>query len=351
MNVMTDRFKATVETFDSTVKVIAEMSANHGGKFPRAIELLNRCAGSGVNLVKFQHYKPETMTIRSNLEAFRVASGTPWVGRDLFGLYQEAMTPWEWTGDLVAHCRGLGLEWFSTPFDFTAVDFLEPFNPWGYKIASFELVDLPLIRYVASTGRPLVISTGMATEDEIDQAINAAWEGGTKSITLLRCNSSYPSVPSEMDLAAIPYMGKRWGVPIGLSDHTLTSTSAIVAVALGATMIEKHVTLRRSDGGPDADFSLEPDELRMLVKDVHEASAALGEVRFGPSEREKASLAFRRSLRFVSDMSAGEVISAENVRSIRPSGGLSPDSISEVVGRRVAVDVVIGQPVTWDLVE
>jgi pseudaminic acid synthase len=334
-----------------TPLVVAEISANHDGKISRALEIIRSSAECGANLVKFQHYTAETITVRSRLKDFDISGGTLWDGSTLFDLYQEAATPWEWTDDLAALCGELGLEWFSTPFDFSAVDFLEPFEPWGYKIASFELVDLPLIRYAASTGRPLVMSTGMATEEEIDKALDAAWDGGTKSVTLLRCNSSYPAVPSEMDLAAIPYMAKRWGVPVGLSDHTLTSTSAVVAVALGATMVEKHVTLQRSDGGPDAEFSLEPEEFARLVTDVHEASAALGEVRFGPSEREKASLAFRRSLRFVSEMSAGEVISAENVRSIRPSGGLSPDFMSEVLGRRVKADVVIGQAVTWDLVE
>jgi pseudaminic acid synthase len=331
--------------------VVAEISANHGGSWAVANQLIGSIANAGAKAVKFQHYKPETLTARSSLPEFQVKGGTLWDGRQLFDLYQEAMTPWEWTGDLVAQCRALGLEWFSTPFDHSAVDFLEPFEPWGYKIASFELVDLPLIRYVASTRRPVVMSTGMATEDEIDRAVEAAWDGGARSVSLLRCNSSYPAVPSEMDLAAIPYMAKRWGVPIGLSDHTLTTTSAVVAVALGATMIEKHVTLRRTDGGPDAEFSLEPEELTMLVRDVLEASAALGEVRFGPSQREKASLAFRRSLRFVSDMGPGDVITAENVRSIRPSGGLPPDDFSELLGRRVNRNIVLGEPVSWADIE
>ena len=331
--------------------VVAEISANHDGKISRALEIIRSSAECGANLVKLQHYTAETITVRSRLKDFDISGGTLWDGSTLFDLYQKAATPWEWTDDLAALCGELGLEWFSTPFDFSAVDFLEPFEPWGYKIASFELVDLPLIRYAASTGRPLVMSTGMATEEEIDKALDAAWEGGTKSVTLLRCNSSYPAVPSEMDLAAIPHMAKRWGVPIGLSDHTLTSTSAIVAVALGATMIEKHVTLRRSDGGPDAEFSLEPDELRMLVRDVYEASAALGEVRFGPSEREKASLVFRRSLRFVADMASGDVITTENVRSIRPSGGLPPDDLFTLLGRRVTRNIILGEPVSWTDIE
>jgi N-acetylneuraminate synthase len=314
-------------------------------------QLLEAIAVSGSEFVKFQHYKPETLTVRSDLDDFKVKGGTLWDGRQLFDLYREAATPWEWTRDLVSLCEDLDLKWFSTPFDPSAVDFLESFEPWGYKIASFELVDLPLIRYVASTGRPLVMSTGMASEDEIDAAVDAAWVGGAESVTLLRCNSSYPAIPSEMDLAAIPVMAARWGVPVGLSDHTMSSTSSIVAVALGATMIEKHVTLRRSDGGPDGAFSLQPEELSELVRDVNEAYLALGEVRFGPTEKEQASLAFRRSLRFVRKMKAGEVISAADIRSIRPSGGLLPHEIELVLGRRVRRDLEVGQAVVWDLVE
>lgn len=331
--------------------LVAEVSANHGGQEQRLYSLLRAIAGTGVNVVKFQHYTPDTLTVRSSLPEFMVKGGTTWDGRNLYDLYAEAMTPWEWTRDMVDLCGELELEWFSTPFDRSAVDHLEEFDPGAYKIASFELIDLPLIRYVAATGRPIVMSTGMATEVEIDRAVEAAWEGGAAQVVLLRCNSSYPAAPSEMNLAAIPYMAQKWQVPIGLSDHTMTSTSAVVAVALGARLIEKHVINERSDGGPDSSFSLEPLELLDLVRDVREAHHALGSIRFGPTENEVASLAFRRSLRFVSSAKAGERVSLENVRSIRPSGGLPPEAISDVLGRALKRDVGVGEAVTDDLLE
>lgn len=328
--------------------VIAEVSANHNGNLRNAISIIEAAAEAGADAVKFQHYTPETITVRSSHPDFRVKGGTLWDGRQLADLYAEAMTPWEWTSDLVQAAQRCGLDWLSSPFDPSAVDFLEQFNVPAYKIASFELIDLPLIRYVASKGKSMIMSTGMASLGEIDAAVRAAREAGAASVSLLRCNSAYPADPSEMDLRAIPAMKQIWGLPVGLSDHTMTSTSAIAAVALGASIIEKHVTLRRSDGGPDAEFSLEPDELAQLVRDVRETYVALGDVRFGPSEREKASLAFRRSLRAVKPIAAGQIITSDNVRSVRPAGGLPPDALSAIVGMTTAVDLEIGDPITWE---
>lgn len=334
-----------------TPVVVAEVSANHGGKEKHMYSLLRAIAGTGAKVVKFQHYTPDTLTVRSSRPEFTVKGGTSWDGQTLYDLYAEAMTPWEWTRDMVALCRDLGMEWFSTPFDHSAVDYLEEFEPVAYKIASFELVDLPLIRYVASRRRPVVISTGMATEDEIDRAVDAAWESGASQVILLRCNSSYPADPTEMDLAAIPFMAERWKTPIGLSDHTLSSTSSVVAVALGAVMIEKHVTLNRSNGGPDSAFSLEPTELKSLINDVEEAARAIGTVRFGPTESEHSSLVFRRSLRFVTPLLTGDEITPGSVRSMRPAGGLEPDQLTNVIGRRVNCSVEVGEPVTWKVVD
>ena len=327
--------------------VIAEVSGNHNSSKAAALEIIAAAAESGADAIKLQHYTPETITARSDHPDFLVRGGTVWDGRQLADLYAEAMTPWEWTDDLAAECDRLGMTWFSTPFDPTAVDFLERYDVPVYKIASFELIDLPLIRYVASKGKPLIMSTGMATIGEIDAAVTAARDAGAAGIALLRCNSGYPADPAEMDLRAIPVMADLWQVPVGLSDHTLTSTASIAAVALGACAIEKHVTLRRADGGPDATFSLEPEELAHLVREVKAAYAALGSIRFGPTKREVASRAFRPSLRVVRPVGAGEMITNDNVRSIRPSGGLEPDWISAVLGAAARRDMTVGEPLKW----
>ena len=346
-----EQLEATLLGHGDEPMVIAEVSANHDGDIAVALDIIAEAAAAGAQIVKFQHYTPETITVRSEHPDFQVKGGTLWDGRQLADLYAEAMTPWEWTEDLVAECERLGLTWLSTPFDPSAVDFLEAFDPPAYKIASFEIVDLPLIRYAASKGRPLVISTGMATVDEIDRAVRAAVEGGAPSVALLRCNSAYPADPAHMDLAAIPVMRQLWDLPVGLSDHTLSNTAAIAAVALGATIVEKHVTLRRADGGPDSAFSLEPGELAHLVTALREAHAVVGRPRFGPSAGEEASLTFRRSLRVVEPIGKGDAITATNVRSIRPAGGLAPDELDEVVGTsrssgssgRRAVDVELAR--------
>jgi pseudaminic acid synthase len=327
-------------------KIIAEISANHRSNKSKAIELIQAVADAGVDAVKFQHFTAETITVRSEHSDFQVRGNTPWDGRQLADLYAEAMMPWDWTADLVQECQRLGLEWFSSPFDRSAIDFLEQFNISAYKIASFEIVDLPLIRYAASKRKPLIISTGMATFAEIDAAVTAAIDSGATGLALLRCNSTYPAAPQEMDLRAIPVMQQSWGLHIGLSDHTLTSSTAIAAVALGARIIEKHVTLRRSDGGPDAAFSLEPSELVTMIRDIGDAHDALGSVRFGPSVKEHAAVAFRRSLRAVRPIKKGELITANNVRSVRPAGGLPPDMLADLLGKSVTADLKQGDPIT-----
>lgn len=328
--------------------VIAELSANHRGSKAAAIEAVHAAAEAGADAVKLQHYTQDTMTVESSHPDFKIKGGTLWDGRQLSHLYAEAMTPWDWTADLAIAADGCGIQWFSTPFDPSAVDFLEAFDVPAYKIASFEIVDLPLIRYAASTGKPLIISTGMATVAEVDAAVQAARDGGARSVALLRCNSSYPARPEEMDLCAIPVMAEMWQVPIGLSDHTLGETAAVVGVALGACILEKHLTLDRSDGGPDAQFSAEPAEFARLVCAVREAHLSLGVVRFGPSDDEVASRSLRRSLRAVRPIAAGETITADNVRSIRPAGGLAPDDMGHVAGMVANQDLQQGAPITWE---
>jgi len=331
--------------------VIAEISANHGGDLSKALELVDIAASAGASAVKLQHYRPESITTRSDLPEFRIGGGTLWDGRQLFDLYAEAMMPWEWTSALFERAAEHNLICFSSPFDFSAVDFLEEHNVGAYKVASFELVDLPLIEYMAQTGKPLIMSTGMATVEEIDDAVRVAKSTGNQQIALLRCNSGYPANPDEMDLLAIPFMRDRWGCEIGLSDHTLDSTASIVAIALGATIIEKHIISNRADGGPDAAFSCEPEELSDLITQVNNAHRSLGAIRFGPSPREFSSIAFRRSLRLSTDMTAGEVITKTNVRSMRPAGGLKPIELEEILGKRIKTDAVTGTALTWDIIQ
>jgi N-acetylneuraminate synthase len=330
--------------------VIAELSANHNRQIELALEIIRAAAAAGARMIKFQHYTPDTITVRSPLPEFKVSGGTLWDGTELYDLYAQAMTPWEWTADLVALCDELGVGWFSSPFDASAVDFLEGFDIPAYKVASFEIVDLPLIEYMAQTGKPLVISTGMATLDEIDRAVEAANRGGCSRPILLRCNSAYPAEPSEMDLAAIPFMRNRYGCEVGLSDHTIGSTAAVTAVGLGATVFEKHVTLTRDTDGADSAFSADSDEFTAFVTDVTTAWRAIGTPRFGPSSKEMASLAFRRSLRATRRIAAGEVIGPNDIRSMRPAGGLAPDAITSVIGRRVLTDLEVGQAITRDVI-
>lgn len=329
---------------DESPYVIAEISANHLGSLPAAIELVEAAAEAGADAIKLQHYTPETITVRSDHPDFRASGGTLWDGRQLADLYAEAMTPWDWTDDLAAAAQRAGITWFSTPFDRSAVDFLMRYDVAAFKIASFELIDLPLIRYVADMAKPVIMSTGMATADEIDDAVVAA---AAAESALLRCNSGYPAIAAEMDLRAIPFMVDRWNRPVGLSDHTHGSTAAIAAVALGACIIEKHLTLRRSDGGPDAAFSAEPEEFAALVSSVRDAHAALGGPRFGPSDREVPNRAFRRSIRAARPVARGTTITADDVRSMRPAGGLAPNDIDRVIGSIARTDLATGDPIDW----
>ena len=332
--------------------VVGEISGNHGGRLETAVRILEEIAGAGAWAVKLQTYTADTMTLPIVDGAFRIDDpGSPWVGSSLHDLYQRAHTPWEWHAPLFARAKELGLVCFSTPFDETAVDFLETLDCPIYKIASFENGDLPLIRYAARTGKPLVISTGMATRDEIGEAVAAARDGGASSVTLLKCTSAYPADPAESHLLTIPALRREFGCDVGLSDHTLGIGAAVAAAALGATMIEKHVTLRRADGGVDAGFSLEPQELAQLVREVGAASAALGTEHWGPTESERRSLVFRRSLYFVRDVAAGGVVQAADVRRIRPGHGLAPKYESTVVGRRTTRAVRRGDPVRWEDLE
>lgn len=334
---------------DSPPYFIAEISANHRQDINAALRLIEIAAKSGADAVKIQHYRPDTITVNSKLPEFRVSGGTIWDDKELYDLYQEAMTPWEWTESLFDYAKSCGICCFSTPFDETAVDFLENFDVPAYKIASFELVDLPLIRKVASTGKPIIISTGMATEEEIDRAVEAVSSQGNRQLALLRCNSGYPALVEEMDLRAIPYMRNRWGCEIGFSDHALNSTSSCVAVALGASIIEKHVVESRALGGPDAAFSIEPHELSETVSRLKDAHASIGEIRFGPTKREESSIRFRPSLRAVSEIKRGEKLTADNVKSVRPSGAMLPDQIGEVIGKTVTRDVPIGMQISPEL--
>ena len=259
--------------------------------------------------------------------------------------------PWEWTEQLVRVCEEIGVDWFSSPFDETAVDFLEQFNPSMYKVASFEIIDIPLIEKIAQTGKPMIISTGMATEEEISEAVEAARKAGSTQVALLRTNSAYPAPVDEMDLRAIPYMTEKWGVPVGLSDHTLDHTSAIVATALGARIFEKHLTLKRSDGGPDAAFSLEPEEFAGYIAKINDAFSSLGTERLGPSPREEDSLRFRPSIRAIKDIDQGELLTSENIATIRPAGGLHPRALPELLGRRSVSSLRRGEPISWNDLE
>ena len=330
--------------------VIAELSGNHNGEIERAFALIDAAKQAGADAVKLQTYTPDTMTIDCQKPDFRITGG-PWNGRMLYELYGEAQTPWEWHARLFDYARERGIGCFSTPFDETAVDFLESLGSPVHKIASFELVDIPLIQYVAKTGKPIIISTGMGSPSEIDEAVAAARDFGAKDIVLLHCISAYPAPASEANLIRIRELADRYGCAVGLSDHTMGSDVAVAAVALGASVIEKHITLARSDGGPDATFSLEPDEFARLVASVRTAFSALGRPETGRAKSEAANMIFRRSLYAVADIRAGEAITAVNVRSIRPGYGLPPKHLSEVLGRKARCNIERGTPLRWDLID
>jgi N-acetylneuraminate synthase len=335
---------------DHPVYIVAEISANHNQKFDQAVELIKAAKEAGADAIKFQTYTPDTMTIKSDRPEFRIGGGTLWDGKTLYDLYAEAYTPWEWQPKLKEVAANLGLDFFSTAFDPTAVDFLEEIGVLVHKIASFEIVDIPLIEKMARTGKPLIISTGMATLGEIKEAVQAARNAGATQIALLKCTSAYPSPPEEMNLRTIPHLAESFSVPVGLSDHTLGIAVPVAAVALGACIVEKHFTLSRDIPGPDSAFSLEPHEFKAMVEAIRTAEKALGKVHYGVSEREAESRVFRRSLFVVKDMKAGEVFTEENVRSIRPGHGLHPRYLKEVLGRRATQDISAGTPLTWSMV-
>lgn len=324
--------------------VIAEMSANHNGSLQAAFRIIEAAQAAGADAVKIQTYRPDTITLNSDAEDFRIKGGL-WDGRTLYDLYEEAHTPWEWHKPLFDHARKRGITIFSSPFDPTAVDLLEDLGVPAYKIASFEAVDLPLIRYVAATGKPMIISTGMADDEEIAEAITAAREGGCRELAILHCVSGYPAPAEDYNLRTIPDMIDRFRLVTGISDHTLDNTTAIAAVALGASVIEKHFTLDRTGGGPDDSFSLEPPEMAALCRDARTAWGALGKVDYGRKSSEEGNVQFRRSLYFVKDLKAGDVITPDAVRSVRPGYGLAPKKLGEVVGQRVARDVVMNTTV------
>jgi pseudaminic acid synthase len=334
----------------SPVYVIAEMSANHNQDFARAAEIVRAAKASGADAIKLQTYRPETMTIDARTPLFQIGKGTIWEGRNLFDLYGEAYTPWEWQPELKRLANELGMHCFSTPFDPSSVDFLEAMEVPAHKVASFEMVDLPLIRRIARTGKPVIMSTGMASLEEIHEAVGAFREAGGKELALLKCTSAYPSPPEEMNLRTISDLAERFHVPAGLSDHTLGSTVAIAAVTLGACIVEKHFTLSRAEPGPDSAFSLEPLEFKAMVEAIRTAESALGGVSYEVTSKEVASRVFRRSLFVVKDVKAGEELTEENVRSIRPGYGLPPKFFERVIGRRAAVDISRGTPLDWKLV-
>jgi len=328
---------------------IAEVSANHNQDFSKAVRIIEAAKDAGADAIKLQTYTPDTITLRSDKKYFQVTGGTLWDGRPFYDLYAEAYTPWEWQPKLKEIANGLGMDLFSSAFDETAVDFLEGMRVPAHKIASFELVDIPLIQKMAATGKPLILSTGMASVEEIEEALAAARQAGAKQIALLKCTSAYPAAAEEMNLRTIPEMARRFAVPIGLSDHTMGIAAPVAAVALGACIIEKHLTLSRSMLGPDSAFSLEPSEFKAMVDAVRTAEQALGKVYFGLSEKEQASRNFRRSLFVVQDVKQGQVFTAENVRSIRPGDGLHTRHLPEVLGRKAARDIERGTPLSWDL--
>ena len=327
--------------------VIAELSANHNGDRAQAMRLIKAAKETGADAVKIQTYRADTITLNSDDDAFRIKGGL-WDRRTLYDLYEEAHTPWDWHKPMFDYAREFGITMFSSPFDPTAVDLLEDLNAPAYKIASFEAVDLPLIRYVASTGKPMIISTGMADAEEIAEAIAAARDGGCRELAILHCVSGYPAPAEDYNLATIPDMIERFGLVTGLSDHTLDNTTAIASVVLGGAIIEKHFTLDRAGGGPDDSFSLEPAEFTQLCTNAKTAWAARGLVDYGRKSSEQGNVIFRRSLYVTKPIAAGEEITADNVSSVRPGHGLAPKHFDAVIGRRAARDLVFAEPLTWD---
>jgi len=329
--------------------IIAEMSANHAGDFNRAIEIIHAAKESGADCIKIQTYTPDTMTINCDKKYFHIDNGT-WKGENLYGLYQKANTPWEWQRRLKEEAEKAGIDFLSTPFDKSAVDFLEELGVEFYKIASFELVDIPLIKYIASKKKPVIMSTGMATLGEIEEAVETIKEQGNDEFCLLKCSSAYPAVPEQMNLKTISHLKDTFNVPIGLSDHSLGSVSAIIAVAMGATIIEKHFCLCRKIKNPDSSFSMEPDEFRRMVEDVRAAEKSMGKVCYSISENEVVSRSHRRSIFVVKNIKKGEAFTEENIRIIRPAHGLEPKYFERVLNRRASEDIERGTPLKWTMI-
>lgn len=330
--------------------VVAEISANHNGKLADALKIIEMAKQAGADAVKIQTYRPDTMTIDCGKPEFQIRGGL-WDGLSLYELYEKAHTPWDWHGDLFAKAREVGITLFSSPFDNTAVDLLEELQAPAYKIASFEMIDLPLIARVARTGKPIIISSGMGSVQEIAEALDCARGNGAKEIALLHCVSGYPAPAKDYNLKTIADMMQKFGVPVGISDHTLDNVTAIGAVALGACLIEKHLTLDRTRGGPDDSFSIEPDALAALCRDARAVWQASGEVNYGPVESERGNVSFRRSLYVVTDIEAGEIFDGSNIRSIRPGYGLPPKSLPQLLGKRAARRLERGTALKWDYVE
>lgn len=328
--------------------IIAEMSANHAGSIERAKEIIHAAGKAGANCIKIQTYTPDTITIDCDNEYFYIDNGT-WKGEDLYHLYEKAYTPWEWQAELKEEAENIGIDFLSTPFDRTAVDFLEDLNIGAYKIASFELVDIPLIEYVASKKKPIIMSTGMGTLEEIEEAV-AAVRKYHNQITLLKCSSAYPAVSDEMNLVTMVDLKENFGCSVGLSDHSMGSLGAVIAVAMGADVIEKHFCLSRGVDNPDSSFSMEPQEFADMVQDIRRVEKAKGEVHYGPTEQEKGNIVFRKSIFAVQDIKKGELLSEENIRVIRPGYGMKPKYLGDVLGKEVLCDVSRGMPILKKMV-
>ncbi len=336
---------------DQPCFIVAEVSANHNQSLDRAVQIIRAARAAGADAVKLQTYTPDTLTIESDQDWFRVPSSTPWGGKTLYELYGEAYTPWEWHEEFFRVAASEGLICFSTPFDASAVDLLERLETPAYKVASFELVDHGLLEVIARTAKPVILSTGMATLDEIREAVATLRSAGAGPTALLKCTSAYPAPPESMNLRTIPHLADTFGAVVGLSDHTMGGAVAVAAVALGASVVQKHFTIARADGGPDSSFSMEPDEFAVMVADIRRVEAAFGRVSYAPTEQDLSSLRFRRSLFVVEDIEPGEILSDRNVRSIRPGQGLAPRHLREVVGRAASRRIPKGTPLSWDLVK
>ncbi|MDD2969708.1 MAG: pseudaminic acid synthase [Lachnospiraceae bacterium] len=327
--------------------IIAEMSANHAGSIERAKEIIRVAKDCGADCIKIQTYTPDTITIDCDNEYFQIQEGT-WKGENLYSLYGKAYTPWEWHNELKEAANKIGIDFFSTPFDKTSVDFLESIDIPFYKIASFELVDIPLIRYVASKGKPIIMSTGMGTQEEIREAVEAAYQEHNDRVVLLKCSSAYPALPDDMNLRTIEDMRERFNLPVGLSDHSLGSLSATTAIAMGASVIEKHFCLSRDISNPDASFSMTPSEFSSMVSDIRKVEKALGRITYGPSDQEQDNLKFRKSVFVIKDINEGEPFTEENLKVIRPGFGLKPKYFQDVLGKSAVRALKRGTPLKWE---